>query len=203
MKLSYTLKIKLIKIFLISIITLIILSFIVIPYAYIKYSASTYAFAAKIINSLLKKEISPPIISGTTKEGGAYYLSAKTITNNILDLTQKNNGLINVTNPILMYTTGNNNLVFTVNSKAASIDTSSKIVEIPGRISVTSNQKHSAILNNVIINLQNNSIITKSPVQANYNGKILTANGLSITNGGKLLFFNGPVSISNSKVDLK
>lgn len=199
MKLSYALKIKLIKVTLIAIIIFIVLSFIIIPSAYVKYSSSTYSFAAKIINSLLKKDISPPVISGTTKEGGAYYLSAKTITNNILDLSQKNNGLINVTDPILMYTPSTNAVVFTIKSKSASMDTANKIIEIPGNISVISNQNHSARLSNAVIDLANSSIITKNYIQATFANKLLVANGLSITKGGNLLLFNGPIAITNNK----
>lgn len=195
MKISYTAKIKLVKVVLLCIVALVFLSFLILPSIYIKIKTSSYLFAANMLSSLLKKDITPPVISGTTKQGGAYYLSAEKITNNIFNLNKQEGGVITATKPTLLYTTNKNELIFTVRSREANIDTESRIINMPGTVNITSNQSYSALLKGIIIDIKNNYAASSNPVTAKFEDKNLTAKGINVTKGGNIVILKGPLEI--------
>jgi len=203
MKISYNKKIQLVKFALLSIIVLIVLSFLIIPTVYIKIRSSGYLFAASMISNLLKKDISPPVISGTTKQGGAYYLSAAKVTNNLFDLNKQEGGIITVTKPTLLYTTNKKNTLFTITSSEATINTGTRIIDIPNTVNITSNQNYSATLQEVTIDIKNDSIITENPVKAKFGNKSLVANGLTAQKGGNIVTFKGPIEITTINKNIK
>lgn len=194
MKITYSKKVKWIKALLLFGIVSITIIFLIFPVLYIKIKTKKFLLADKILSELMKKNVSPPVISGTTPNGGAYYLSAKQITNNFLDLNTQENNVINITAPSLLYNT-NNNLIFTIHTSKAIIDVKSKLIAVPNPIIITSTKEYSATFQDLHVNLSAKSAYSAKPWIARSDQQQITSDGIEISQSGNILTLIGPVAV--------
>ncbi|MGV3278868.1 LPS export ABC transporter periplasmic protein LptC [Rickettsiales bacterium LUAb2] len=197
-KLPYLTKLKIVKISLISLFSMTLLLFLIMPILFIKLKNSRSVFTSAIIDKILSKNITPPVLSGNNDNGGSYYLSADKVTNNLFDFNQNNANAIMLTNPFLLYSS-KNGMIFNASSSTASVNANTKVVVMPHNVVITSNQGHKGLLHNVTMSLNDKTLTSNDPVTASYQNATLNAKSITMQDFGNIIILKGPVVIQTEE----
>lgn len=190
---SYNKLVKWLKIILITINIGLFLSFIVVPIVSLKIKSSYVFFGRSLLDTLLKKDIAPPVLSGTTADGGFYYLSARKMSSNIFNLSQTAVEVY-ITEPYFIYNHAPH--VLKARSSSAIYYSHNQVLQFKNRIYVNFNQNAKAILKGASVSLQSEKLTSDEPLMAHFDEHLLTCSGLVIDNKNQTLALKGPVDIT-------
>lgn len=153
-------------------------------------------FGASILEALLKKNISPPVLSGSTSNGGAYYLSATKMSNNIFNISQKE-ALVYITSPCFIYT--KDKVLLVANSKNAIYNSTNSIVQFNNPINIVLNRVAKLIVESGVISIKNEVFTSDTPIMGTLDNHVLYARGLNMNNITGNTIIKGPVSVLTPK----